>query len=83
MAKEKSASVLAKKEANRSANARRAEDNRLTVGDLNIPARESHHVKVRTGRDGKPFEVTITKNVRPSKLIRSHRRESARRSVVA
>lgn len=68
------ASSIARKDAKRNRNTQQHADNLDRVAELGIPARESLHKKVIIDRAGKTVELTRTRNVRPSKLIRTHTR---------
>ena len=69
---------MKRKSQNVNANLSRAEANRDEVARLYLESKQSTHLKTTFGRDGKPREQTVTKTVRPSKLLRAQKRETAR-----
>jgi hypothetical protein len=67
-----------RKSKNVNANLARADANRDEVARLYLLGKQSTQTKTTFGRDGKPREQTVTKAVRPSKLLRAQKRQTAR-----
>jgi hypothetical protein len=76
--KKSSGKNAVKKAARRELNEKQHADNLATMRELGIQARVGSVTKLRTGRKGETTAYTKSYEVRPSKLIRVHRRAEAR-----
>jgi hypothetical protein len=70
--------ISPRKTARRNENENRHTVNIGRVAALGIPAATSEHVTVRRDSKGATYQVTVTKNVRESKLLRTWGRSRAR-----